>query len=114
MPANADIVTYLDQVVDLGTFADHRVADGASIDRGAGPYLDVVLNNHEPDLRDFDVTASPHDESEAVLAHLAPGMNDDPITEQRVADGRSRADRTVASYSHVCADDCFFYDPGAT
>src|SRR5262249_39283016 len=29
MAANSDIVAYLDQVVDLGAFADHRVANGA-------------------------------------------------------------------------------------
>src|SRR4029078_3030917 len=114
MPANADIVTYVDQVGDLGTVADHRVADGASIDRGTGPDLDVVLNNHAPDLLDLDVTASPHDESEAVLTDLAPGMNDDPITEQRVADGRSRADLKHTAYSHRCADDRLFSDQRGT
>ena len=45
MPANADIVAYLDQVVDLGALADHGVADRTAIDRGAGADLDIVLND---------------------------------------------------------------------
>ena len=82
MPANADIVAYLDQVVDLGAFADDGVADGTTIDRGAGPYFDVVLNNDASNLRDLEVSFSPHHESEAVLTDLAARMDDDPVTDQ--------------------------------
>ncbi len=36
MPADADIVTDLDQVVDLGALADYGIANGTTIDRGTG------------------------------------------------------------------------------
>src|SRR6476661_4538086 len=114
MPANADIVTYLDQVVDLGAFANHGVADCTTIDRGAGPYLDIVLNDNAPDLRYLDVTTSPHHKSEAVLTNRAAGMNDDPITDQRIGNGRVCADGTVAPYSHLCADHGVCSDRAAT
>src|SRR5690242_20467427 len=104
MPANADIVAYLDQVVDLGAFPDHGVAKSTTIDRGAGSDLDLVLNDNTPDLRDLDVAASSHDEPKAVLADLAPRMNNDPIANQRIADCRAGADRTISSYSHVGPD----------
>ena len=55
----------------LVPFADHRVADGAAIDRGTGADLDVVLNDDAPDLRDLDVAASPMHKAEAVLTDLA-------------------------------------------
>ena len=71
MPANADIVADLDQVVDLGAFADHGVADGAAVDRGAGPDLDVILDDDAPDLRDLEVTLAPHHKAEAILTDLA-------------------------------------------
>ena len=104
MPANTDIVAYLYEVVDLGAFTNYRVADCAPVDRGTGPDLDVVLDYNAPDLRDLDVATAAHDKAEAILADLAARMNDDPIPEQGIAEGRSRADRTLASYSYVSAD----------
>src|SRR6516225_8636668 len=104
MPANADIVTYLDEVVDLGTLPDHRVANGTSIDGGSRADFNIVLNNHPSDLRNLDMAASPHDESEAVLPDLAPGVNDNSIANESVAQCRPGADRTVAADFYICAD----------
>ena len=105
MAANADIVAYLHQVVDLSPLADYRVANCAAVYRRAGAYLDVVLNNHSADLRNLDVSLTAHQVTEAILADLATGMDDDPIADQSIAQARSGSDRAIASYPHIGADD---------
>src|SRR5579863_8545185 len=40
------VVTNLDQIINFGTLADHRVAKRATIDGGVGANLDAVLNDH--------------------------------------------------------------------
>src|SRR5260221_4207866 len=92
MPANADIVAYLNQVVDLSTLADHGIANSASIDCRAGTDFDIVQNDNATDLRDFEVPLSTHHETKAVLTDLAARMNYNPLANERVADGRARAD----------------------
>src|SRR5665213_3080472 len=113
MPANANIVADLDQIVDLGALADHGIADGATVDRGAGADLDVVLDDDAPELRHLKVAAQTQHEAEAVLTDLAARMNDDPVADQRVGDDGSRPDRTMASDAHLGADDCRCPDDGA-
>ena len=83
----------LHQVVDLGALADHRVADRAAVDRGVGADLDVVLDDDAADLRDLAVAARAQQIAEAVLTDAAAGMDDDAVADQRVDDGRARADR---------------------
>ena len=63
MAADHDVVANLDEVVDLGPLADHRVADGAAVDRRAGADLDVVLDDDAADLRHLDVAARAHERS---------------------------------------------------
>src|SRR5664279_4941971 len=92
VPADADIVAYLHQVVDLGALADHGVANGAAVDGGTGADFDIVLNDDAPDLRHLEVALSSHHEAEAVLTDLAARMNDDAIPEQRVGDHCPGAD----------------------
>src|SRR6478752_478205 len=105
MPANADIVAYLHQVVDLGPLADYRVTNCAAVNRRACAYLDIVLNNHAADLRNLEVSVTAHHVTEAVLTDLATGMDDDPIADQSIAQARSGSDRAIASYPHIGADD---------
>src|SRR3989304_4498173 len=100
MPADADIVAYLDQVVDLGALADHGVANGAAVDGGAGADLDVVLNDDASDLRHLEVALRSHYEAEAVLPDLAARMNDDAVADQRGGDRRPGADRANAPDPH--------------
>src|SRR5208283_6159036 len=104
MPANRDIVAYLHKVVDLGALADHGVANGAAVDRGAGADLDVVLDDDAAELRHLVVAPLGHHEVKPVLTYLAAGMNDDPVADQRVGDGRSRADRAIAPDTHFGSD----------
>ena len=81
MPADGHIVADLDQIVDLGAFADHGVAQSAPVDGGAGADFDVVLDDHAPDLRHFQPLAAVGHVAEAVLADGAAGMDDDAVAE---------------------------------
>ena len=47
------VVRDLDQVVDLHALLDPGAAKARAIDRGAGADLHVVVDLHDPDLRDF-------------------------------------------------------------
>src|SRR3974377_461082 len=93
--SDADIVTDLNQIVDLGTFADHGIADGAAVDGGAGPNLDVVLDDDAPALRHFELTVCAP-EAETILAALAPRMNDHAVPDQRICNHRARTNREIA------------------
>src|SRR5450830_661974 len=101
MPADADIVAYLDKVVDLAALADHGVANGAAVDGGAGADLDSVLDDDTPDLRHLEVAVAAHHEAEAVLTDPAARMNDDAIADQRGGDRRPGANRTIAPDPHL-------------
>src|SRR5262249_50179468 len=84
--------------------ADHGVADCATIDSGAGPYLNIVLNDNAPDLWYLEVFLTARHKSEAILTDLAARMNNDPITDQGISYRRTCADRAVASNSDVRAN----------
>ena len=77
-------MTDLNQVVDLGSLADDRVADGAAIDRGLSPDLDVVLDDDAADLRDLGVAARPQHVAEPILPDAATRVDDDAIADQRM------------------------------
>src|SRR3972149_9329641 len=113
MPADADIVAYLDQVVDLGALADHGVANGAAVDGGAGADLDVVLDDDAPDLRHLEVAIAPHHETEAVLPDLAARMDDNAVADQRGGERRPGANRTVAPDPHLGPDHGIGSDHGS-
>ena len=72
----------LDQIIDLGALADHRVAAGAAVDRGVGADLDVVLDDDAADLRHLQVPLRPHGEAEAVLPDAHAGMEDDAVADE--------------------------------
>ena len=46
----------LHEIVDLGAFADHRIACSAAVDGRVGINFDVVLDNGAFDLRNFLVS----------------------------------------------------------
>ena len=105
MAADDDVVGDLHQIVDLGPFADDRVAVGAAVDRRPGADLDVVLNDDAADLRHLEMPARPEREAEAVLADMDAGMDDDAVADQRADDRRLGADDGVAADAHAGADD---------
>src|SRR5262245_1213503 len=121
MSADAYIVAYLNQVVDLGALANDRVADRAAIHRRAGPDLNVILDNNTADLRHFKMPLAAHHKAEAILPDIASRMDNDPIANKCIADGRIGADRTITSdpdsgADHgICSNDgsCADFDPRA-
>ena len=105
MPADDHVVGDLDQIVDLGALADHRVAAGAAVDRGVGADLDVVLDDDAADLRHLQVPLRSHGEAEAVLPDAHAGMEDDAVADEGVGDGDVGADRAVPADPDLRADD---------
>ena len=55
MPADLHIVADLHQIIELAAFADHRVAQRAAVDGGAGADLDAVLDDDAAQLRNLDM-----------------------------------------------------------
>src|SRR6516164_9078067 len=53
MPADVDVVSDLNEIVDLGAFPDDRVAGCTAVDRRVGADLDVILDNRSACLRNF-------------------------------------------------------------
>ena len=105
MAADDDVVGDLHQIVDLGPFADDRIAVGAAVDRRTGADLDVVLDDDAADLRHLEVPARPEREAEAVLADVDAGMDDDAVADERAGDRRLGADDAVAADADAGADD---------
>src|SRR5436190_11761678 len=52
--AKADVVADMDQIIQLGTLADHGVVPGSPVDAGIGANGDVVLDDRPAQLRDVD------------------------------------------------------------
>ena len=94
----------LHQVVDLGTFADHGVAIGTTIDGGPGANLHIVLNDNPAHLQDFAVTGCSHHIAESVLADGAAGVNDHTIADQAIGDRGVGSDRALAADAHIGPD----------
>ena len=78
--ANYDIVADLHEVVDLSAFADHGVAQRAPVNRAVCPNLDIVLDHHAADLRDFSVVILVKNVAVAVGANHGAGMNPDTVS----------------------------------
>ena len=72
MAANADIVTNLDQVVDLVP-SPITIVHGAAVDGGAGPDLDIVLDDTRPTRGTLKMALRSHHEA-SVLADPAAQM----------------------------------------
>ena len=104
MAADDDVVGDLNQLVDLGSLADDRVAVGAAVDRRPGADLDVVLDDDAADLRHLEMAAGTEREAEAVLADMDAGVDDDAVADQRAGDSRLGADDAVAADAHARAD----------
>src|SRR2546430_6220629 len=68
--ADAHVVGDVNEIVDLGSVADHCVVDAAAVDGGVGSDLDVVADDAAPDVRDFLVRA--------IAKHVAESITSDP------------------------------------
>src|SRR5580700_2782373 len=66
--AHLSIVADLDQIIDLGAFADHGITQGAAVDGVGGADLDIILDNHPPELGNPHVTRGRRGKTETGLA----------------------------------------------
>ena len=119
MTANDDVVGDLDKIVDLGSFADHRVAACSPVDGSVATDLDIVLDDHPTDLGDLAVTVGPHGETEAVLPDPNTRVDDHAIADQGMQYTRSRPYAAAPTNAHmrtdhrIGRDDTAFADLGA-
>src|SRR5262249_7856915 len=93
--------------------ADHCVAVGTAVDRGIGANLDIVLDDHAADLRHLYVSGLARQIAEAVLTDARARVNDDAVTDERMLDRRSGANRAIAPNTNVRADHGIRADKGA-
>lgn len=97
MAAYLDVVTDLNEVIDLGAFADDRVTRRASVDTGPGADLHIVLNDHAAKLRHFQMAHRAHSKSKTILANIDAAVEDHAITDQCVLDDRLGANISVTA-----------------
>src|SRR5882757_4146468 len=93
------VVRDLDEVIDLGPLANHRLAKGRTIDCRPGSDLHIVLYSHNACLRDLVMSAFMCDETVSVRADHNTCVND-----AAVSNSRSIVDHDVG------IDDCFVAD----
>src|SRR5690606_17931634 len=89
---------------DLAAFADNRIGQRATIDRGIGANFDIVLNDHAANLRIFHQAGWSGQKAEPILANLNTGMENDAVTDDRKLNRALRADETVASNGATIAN----------
>jgi hypothetical protein len=76
MLPNFDVVPNLHQVVDLGPLAYDRFAKRGAVDRRACSDLDIVLDPHDSNLRNFVVLALIQGEAVTIRADHDPRVED--------------------------------------
>jgi hypothetical protein len=81
------VVPNLDQIINLGALAEHRVAERAAVDGRTGADLHVVLDNHTAQLRNLGVPRGAGGEAEARLADLGAGQDVDAVAYECVRHG---------------------------
>ena len=104
MAANRHVVPDLHQVIDLGTLADHGVADGAAVDHGPCADLDIVLNDDAAELRHFLMAPRTHHIAEAVLPDVAARVNDHPVADEGMDKRGAGPDEAITPDAHGRSD----------
>ncbi len=82
MTTDANVVTDLHLIVDLGTLADDRIVHGSAVDRRLGTDFDVILNDDAADLHDLDHAGWARCITETVLADPSAIVDDHMIADQ--------------------------------
>ena len=90
------VVPDLHQIINFGPLADDRILKRPTVDGGVGPDLNVILYDHAANLRHFEVPPAAHGEAEPVLADARACVQDHPVADERVRNGRQRAHVAVA------------------
>src|SRR5262245_46609925 len=104
MPPDHDVVPYLHEIINFRALADHCILKCTAIDGRIGANLNVVLNDDAADLGHLEVTLRSHGEAEPVLPNAGPGMDDDPVADEGMREGRLRADEAIPANSATIAD----------
>ena len=103
----------LDEVVDLRSPSDPRLAERGPVDRGVGADLDVVADPDDPDLRNLAVCRAVPDVAEAVGSDNDPGVQDAPRADDApLLDDGVRMQEAVVSDLGALAHERSFRDPG--
>src|SRR5262249_14082054 len=103
--ANRDIVANLDEIVDLGPFANHGVLDGSAIDGAVGADFHAVLDDDPTDLRDLAGTLGARDKPESVLSDRTARMHDHAIADKSMGYRSIGTDCTIAADTNAGPDD---------
>jgi hypothetical protein len=101
MASNNHVVGDLNEVIDLGSFSNNRIANPAPIDCRAGSNLDIMFDYDNADLRHLEVPSCAHDKAEPVLTDVTTRMDNDPIANDCVRDRTSWTDGTILSDPNV-------------
>lgn len=104
------VVADVHQIVDFRASGDAGCIQGATIDRGVGADLDVVVDFELPDLRKFFITAGRliANVAEAIAAEHRAGVNDHSVSETHTG-----IDCHIRIQIAVASNDCFRADHAA-
>src|SRR5579863_390124 len=105
MPTDSSIVPDLDEIIDLCTLTDNRVAKRPTIDRRAGSDFHAILNNHPANLGNLDVTTRPRGKSKSRLAKLCTRQDEHFISDIGVGNCAIAADFTPTPNHNTASDD---------
>ena len=94
-----DVVRDLHQIIDLRSFLDPGSAKPGSIDRRVRADLNIIVDLHDADLRDFLVPARFHLEAETVGTDHHPAVKNDAVS-----DPATLADRDIGVDNAVVAN----------
>jgi len=86
MAPNNNVVGDLNEVVDLGSLSNNRIANPAPIDCRSSSNLDIMLNYDNADLRHLEMPGCAHDETKPVLTDVATRMYDDSVANHCIRD----------------------------
>ena len=78
-----------------------------------GADLDVVADDHAPELRHLEMALRPHREAEPILPDAHAGVEDDPVTEHYVRQAHMGGDRAVPTDAHTLSNHAAGADPRA-
>src|SRR5439155_9777140 len=96
-PAKNDIVPDLHQIIDHRARTDHGVVSGAAIDRRVGADIDIIADDHPPELRDLDRPPGVRREPESGLADAHTGMQHDARADHAMAERHIGVDPTIVA-----------------
>src|SRR5712691_3293706 len=105
MASDAAVMPHMHHVIDFGALSDFSDADGGAIHAGVGADLDEVADLDAANLREFFVAAFLEDESEAIRADDAPGVQDGAFPDTHaVVEGDVRVQQAAIADRDVAAD----------